>query len=1084
MKKCMLLLLAVLSVFHLKAQQSAKYFKGYSNHVKGELMPYNSPQPDANKAMIARNYEGNNEITWEAEALPLDYKEDMATFIVIAGVDVNRAQYDYYLKVNGKKYFTMKAPEESILQDINATGPQGSSLEFKGTMIDQYSDLFGYMFITLPVSELPKGEKIKFSIEAEDAQSNSWFMVFKYGVEGDVEISQEPAVMADVDGSGESQMLRIRVLHYDQDLPIVVQTGKEKTPFTLKLGANIIRVPVPKAKEAYSLPLLISSKDQDLHKGEFEVQPVRPYTVYLMHHSHVDVGYTHTQEEVKHIQWENLEDALDLIEKTKDYPEGSKFIWNTEVTWALESYIKEKPQEDIDRLMNAIQEGSIEVGGLYANQLTSLARGGEMLRFTQTAREITDITDVPIESAMITDVPGYSWSMVNTLAQSGIKYFSMGTNVFHRIGSSIVKHGDRPFYWESASGEERVLCWLHEKGYSYFHTGLGFKELKVSLTESTVFDYILELEKRPYPYDIVTLRYNIGSDNGPVDPTLSDAIANWNEKYSSPKIVMSTMTEAFEQFEQKYGEELPVYKGDFTPYWEDGAASSSRETTLVRHVSDSLYQAAVLFHDQANLYTDNFTESWLHVMRYNEHTWGAYNSITEPDHQFVADQWSVKQGYALTAQNELHKIWNENSSNSNEDKVKLLKFYNTLAWGRKGHAVLPASMNLAGDKVIGEDGNTLTTQRLSNGDLLISLPELDGFSEYSVKFKKSKTKLTRGSKENVLENQHLKVEIDAKTGNISSIFDKVNEKELISIENQANKYTYVNGREPKKNQQFSSFESLMITENGPVLKEITATLESPGQDSHKVQYRLYNDSRNIEIIHVMDKEDVLSPEGVHVQFPFDVENYSVRIEQPFGEYEVDKEQIPASNKNYFTAENYADISNDEHGVTLFMPDNPLLEIGEITSDPIAYGWLENSVDKPVLIPYLMNNYWETNYRASQSGVHQFRFIVESHGEFDPVVAKKRAKEIAHPIVSMPASFEWKAFPLKVNNNSITLEAIHQIGDINVYSIYNASSEDVELNLESLEGEIYYSNLSGEKLSKYSNDDQIVGKGLKHVVIVK
>jgi alpha-mannosidase len=34
---------------------------------------------------------------------------------------------------------------------------------------------------------------------------------------------------------------------------------------------------------------------------------------------------------------------------------------------------------------------------------------------------------------------------------------------------------------------------------------------------------------------MVQWRYNIVSDNGPVDSTLSDFVRDWNEKYASPR---------------------------------------------------------------------------------------------------------------------------------------------------------------------------------------------------------------------------------------------------------------------------------------------------------------------------------------------------------------------------------------------------------------------------------------------------------------------------------------------------------------------------------------------------------------------
>ena len=51
-----------------------------------------------------------------------------------------------------------------------------------------------------------------------------------------------------------------------------------------------------------------------------------------------------------------------------------------------------------------------------------------------------------------------------------------------------------------------------------------------------------------------------------------------------------------------------------------------------------------------------FDDAWRNVILYDEHTWGAYNSIDEPDKPFVKDQWKIKQAFALDADAQSRKL--------------------------------------------------------------------------------------------------------------------------------------------------------------------------------------------------------------------------------------------------------------------------------------------------------------------------------------------------------------------------------------------------------------------------------------------
>ena len=230
---------------------------------------------------------------------------------------------------------------------------------------------------------------------------------------------------------------------------------------------------------------------------------------------------------------------------------------------------------------------------MYANLLTGVCRSEELLRQFTFAAALGRRCGVKVDSMMISDVPGLTWGVVPAAVQNGVKYISDGPNASpltmqgDRIGYVRVQWEHKPFYWLVAVGPRQgALLGAAQGGYSIGH---GFKSITVALP------YLLRrLERVNYPYDIVQMRWSKG-DNGPPDERVMDLVREWNAKHAYPRLIIATTSEMFHAFEQRYGDKLPTYRGDFTPYWEDGTASAARETGMNRHSADRFSQAETIW---------------------------------------------------------------------------------------------------------------------------------------------------------------------------------------------------------------------------------------------------------------------------------------------------------------------------------------------------------------------------------------------------------------------------------------------------------------------------------------------------------
>ena len=116
------------------------------------------------------------------------------------------------------------------------------------------------------------------------------------------------------------------------------------------------------------------------------------------------------------------------------------------------------------------------------------------------------------------------------------------------------------------------------------------------------------------------------------------------------------------KFEEQYGAELPVFAGDMTPTWEDGAASTACETAMNRTTAARLAQTETIWSmlHKTDAFPDKaFKEAWKNVILFSEHTWGASASGTDPHSKFTKDLWEGKKAYADNASNQSQILYKQ-----------------------------------------------------------------------------------------------------------------------------------------------------------------------------------------------------------------------------------------------------------------------------------------------------------------------------------------------------------------------------------------------------------------------------------------
>lgn len=799
------------------------------------------------------------------------------------------------------------------------------------------------------------------------------------------------------------QPVTASLVHYGAETEAELQVhGTAATALKLRKGSQSVEALLPAVEKETPAELKLIAGGKTLASRPVTLKPVRRWTVYVLIHSHVDIGYTDIQPNIEKKQAQNVARSLELIRESRDNAAGSRFKWNLEVLWAADQFLRTATPEQKRAFEEAIRNGDIGVDAMYGNLLTGLCRGEELERQLDFAEAMGRRCGVEVDSMMISDVPGLTWGLVPALAHHGVKYISNGPNAQRgmegdRIGYVRVQWEHRPFYWQSPSGMERALYWGAQGGYSLGH---HFNSITAALP------FLLQrVEEQAYAYDIVQMRWTKG-DNGPPDEGVVPAVKAWNAKYAWPKLIIATTSEAFRAFEQEYGSRLPVFRGDLTPYWEDGAPSSAQETALNRHTADRLVQTETLWalRRPGPFPAHEFDEAWKNTALYSEHTWGAHNSISQPDLPFVAEQWKYKKGYALDADKQSRALLDK-ALGAPAGAASQVDVINTNSWTRTGLVTLP--QETAGNAVTGDDGKPAPSQRLTTGELVFLARDVPAFGARRFTIAAGKPAADARASVNglTLSTPALTVKLDPATGDIVSLRRHGSENELAA--GPVNNYLYLPGADVKGAQP-SGTAKVVVRENGPLVVSLVAESAAPGCRALSREVRLVDGLDFVGITDVVDKAPVRTVEGVHFGFSFNVANPRVRLNSPGTVGEPDKDQLPGACKNWFCVERWVDVSNDGGGVTWATADAPLVQIGGLTANlprgqPNPNAYLKSIAPSPKLYAWVMNNHWHTNYRADQEGPVTFRFALRPHGGYDAAAAARFGVESTVPLLVAAAT---------------------------------------------------------------------------------
>lgn len=189
---------------------------------------------------------------------------------------------------------------------------------------------------------------------------------------------------------------------------------------------------------------------------------------------------------------------------------------------------------------------------------------------------------------------------------------------------------------------------------------------------------------------------------------------------------------------------------------------------------------------------------------------------------------------------------------------------------------------------------------------------------------------------------------------------------------------YVLGINPMVEKKPAVISQKVITLNKKFV-EVEVQLQLEGCSDFSIVYSLDKRKHLLKVSYSFNKIAERRKESLHIAFPFDVKDATLRYASGETEITVPSEQLPGSNYEFICSENTVWLENQDLTIQVHSPSFNLVELGAPINENTVNGvkdWKDAPEVNSRLFLYILNNYWHTNYKADQSGRLSFDVYVQ------------------------------------------------------------------------------------------------------------
>ena len=835
-------------------------------------------------------------------------------------------------------------------------------------------------------------------------------------------MSAQPSIYYVQKNGGLDEMTRVTVT-----LPARAQRGSVrltigKQDYTAQLssspgfGEQRFMFPVPEwsGTEPATLMLRVNGKT---YRQSVSLLAKRKWSLYLVPHEHLDVGFTDYRGKVAEVHDRNIDGLL------TDLAAHPQMRWSIDGSWIAQHYLATRKPAAQQEFLRLVREGKIGVPAEYANLLTGYASLEELIRSTFYTYSLHQKAGIPFDYANITDVPSYTWSYPSILHALGIRYFAAASN---NDRAPILLWGRwntlSPFWWAGPDGSKVLMSYSRQ--YSQLAFLCQLPPQMAACAESLPV-FLQSYETPSYKPD-AALIYGSQVENTDILPGTTAFVKEWNAQHAYPKFILSTFPDYFRYIDGRFGIELPTITGDGGPYWEDGVGTDARTVAIGRIAQQRALSAEKL--STLGAYTQKdvageqglIRQMWQNLILFSEHTFTSWGGYDRPHSDESRRQQFTKNQFVMNARQEINSIVDQSMSQI-ADQIRIpapaIVVFNPLSWRRSGLVETDLddgmeikeypSMEIVPYEVL-RRGNGYNRIRF----MALNVPAM-GYQCYAMAPAPSKAASAPADAgalplSNTLENAYYRVRFDPASGALSSIYDKQLGKELVNTAApyHMNQYLYVSGGEGTQIVYLDKMRpeaKLAITPSGAgrvtsIRKTpygLIMTYETQGLEAPRitVNVMLFDHQKKIEFVDHIQKQPVTRKEAVYFAFPFAIAHPEFDYEIQNGWVDPAQNILKGGSLDWFTVRHWVRVSGAEFSAAVVPVNAPLVSRGHHRGT-----WPKKFTPKSATVfSYVMNNYWHTNFFRVQAGKYTFRYILTSGQHLSPVALARLGRASMTPM---------------------------------------------------------------------------------------